>query len=75
MLGYHVTGSAGALFLYGIATGALGLFGLSLLLAGAGSRQASPGRSPSRRPQRISLPWMSQPMRLPPQSDPREAAQ
>ena len=35
VLGYHVTGSAGTLFLYGIVTGALGLFGLSLLLAGA----------------------------------------
>jgi hypothetical protein len=35
VLGYHVTGSAGALFLYGIVTGALGLLGLSLLLAGA----------------------------------------
>jgi hypothetical protein len=33
--GYHVTGSTGTLFLYGIVLGAVGLFGLSLLLAGA----------------------------------------
>lgn len=39
MLGYHVTGSAGTLFLYGIAVGALAMLGLSLLLAGA--RRAS----------------------------------
>ena len=35
VLGYHVTGSAGTLFLYGIVVGAAGLLGLSLLLAGA----------------------------------------
>jgi hypothetical protein len=35
VFGYHVTGSTGTLFLYGIVVGALGLFGLSLLLAGA----------------------------------------
>ena len=35
MFGYHVTGSTGLLFLYGIVVGAVGLFGLSLLLAGA----------------------------------------
>lgn len=35
VLGYHVTGSAGTLFLVGIVVGAAGLFGLSLLLAGA----------------------------------------
>ena len=35
VFGYHVTGSTGTLFLYGIVTGALGLAGLSLLLAGA----------------------------------------
>lgn len=33
--GYHVTGSAGTLFLYGIVVGAVGLFGLSVLLADA----------------------------------------
>jgi len=38
VLGYHVTGSAGTLFLYGIAVGAAGLLGLSLLLAGARRR-------------------------------------
>ena len=35
LFGYHVTGSTGTLFLYGIAVGAVALFGLSLLLAGA----------------------------------------
>ena len=35
VLGYHVTGSAGTLFLSGIVVGAAGLLGLSLLLAGA----------------------------------------
>jgi hypothetical protein len=35
VLGYHVTGSAGALFLAGIVVGAVGLLGLSLLLGGA----------------------------------------
>ena len=35
MFGYHVTGSTGTLFLYGIVIGVLGMLGLSLLLAGA----------------------------------------
>jgi len=35
VFGYHVTGSTGTLFLYGIVTGALAMAGLSLLLAGA----------------------------------------
>ena len=35
LFGYHVTGSTGTLFLYGIVVGALGFLGLSLLLAGA----------------------------------------
>ncbi|MGX7730557.1 hypothetical protein ACWPOB_14985 [Rhodococcus sp. 2H158] len=35
VFGYHVTGSTGALFLYGIVVGAVGAVGLSLLLAGA----------------------------------------
>ena len=39
VFGYHVTGSAGTLFVYGIAVGVAGLLGLSLLLAGA--RRAS----------------------------------
>jgi hypothetical protein len=46
VLGYHMTGSAGKLFLYGIVIGALGLFGLSLLLGGARrtSRRGSAAR-------------------------------
>jgi hypothetical protein len=44
VLGYHVTGSTGRLFLYGIVVGAAGLFGLSLLLAGA-RRTARRGRT------------------------------
>jgi hypothetical protein len=35
VFGYHVTGSTGTLFLYGIVTGALAMAGLSVLLAGA----------------------------------------
>ncbi len=35
VFGYHLTGSAGTLFLAGIVVGAAGLLGLSLLLAGA----------------------------------------
>ena len=35
VFGYHVTGSTGTLFLYGIVVGAIALFGLGLLLAGA----------------------------------------
>ena len=35
VFGYHVTGSTGTLFLYGIVVGAVGMLGLSLLLAGA----------------------------------------
>lgn len=46
VLGYHLTGSAGSLFLSGIVVGAAGLAGLVLLLAGARrtSRRASAAR-------------------------------
>ena len=46
VFGYHVTGSDGRLFLYGIVVGAIGLAGLSLLLAGARrtSRRGSAAR-------------------------------
>jgi hypothetical protein len=47
VFGYHVTGSTGLLFLYGIVVGAVGLFGLSLLLAGA-RRTARRGRTARR---------------------------
>ena len=54
VFGYHVTGSTGTLFLYGIITGALAMAGLSLLLAGARrtsrrSRDARHGLAQSRR--------------------------
>ena len=54
VFGYHVTGSTGTLFLYGIVVGALGLLGLSLLLAGARrtsrrGREARSGLAQSRR--------------------------
>src|ERR1035441_3310500 len=54
VLGYHVTGSTGTLFLYGIVIGALALLGLSLLLAGARrtsrrGREARRGLRQSRR--------------------------
>ena len=35
VFGYHVTGSTGTLFLYGIVVGAVALLGLSVVLAGA----------------------------------------
>jgi hypothetical protein len=47
VFGYHVTGSTGTLFLYGIVVGALALLGLSLLLAGA-RRTARRGRDARR---------------------------
>src|SRR5579862_8757071 len=54
VFGYHVTGSTGTLFLSGIVVGALAVFGLSLLLAGARrpprrGRQARRGLTQSRR--------------------------
>ena len=54
VFGYHVTGSTGTLFLYGIVVGALALLGLSLLLPGARrpsrrGREARRGLSQSRR--------------------------
>src|SRR5579862_8682874 len=54
VFGYHVTGSTGTLFLYGIVIGALAMLGLSLLLAGARrtsrrGRQARRGLTQSRR--------------------------
>ncbi len=54
VLGYHVTGSDGTLFLSGIVVGALAVFGLSLLLAGARrtsrrGREARRGLTQSRR--------------------------
>jgi gas vesicle protein len=47
VLGYHVTGSTGTLFLYGIVVGAVAVAGLGLLLAGA--RRASRRRRDARR--------------------------
>jgi hypothetical protein len=54
VFGYHVTGSTGTLFLYGIVVGALAMAGLSLLLAGARrtsrrGRDARRGLAQSRR--------------------------
>jgi TRAP-type C4-dicarboxylate transport system permease large subunit len=47
VFGYHVTGSTGTLFLFGIVVGALGMLGLSVLLAGA-RRSAGRGRDARR---------------------------
>jgi hypothetical protein len=47
VFGYHVTGSTGTLFLYGIVVGVAGLLGLRLLLAGA-RRTARRGREARR---------------------------
>ncbi len=54
VFGYHVTGSTGTVFLYGIVVGALALAGLGLLLAGARrtsrrGRDARRGLAQSRR--------------------------
>lgn len=43
VLGYHVTGSTGTLFLFGIVVGLIAMLGLSVLLAGA-RRTAGRGR-------------------------------
>jgi len=43
VFGYHVTGSTGALFLFGIVIGAVAMLGLSVILAGAW-RTAGRGR-------------------------------
>jgi hypothetical protein len=51
VLGYHVTGSTGTLFLSGIVVGAVALLGLSVLLAGA-RRGAVRGRDARREPAR-----------------------
>ena len=47
VFGYHVTGSTGTLFLYGIVVGAIALLGLTLLLAGA-RRTSRRGRAARR---------------------------
>ncbi|MCM6779017.1 hypothetical protein NDR87_36545 [Nocardia sp. CDC159] len=47
VFGYHVTGSTGVLFLYGIVVGGVGIAGLGLLLAGA-RRTARRGRDARR---------------------------
>jgi uncharacterized membrane protein YciS (DUF1049 family) len=47
VFGYHVTGSTGTLFLYGIVVGALAMLGLTLLLAGA-RRTSRRGRASRR---------------------------
>ncbi|WP_460696712.1 hypothetical protein [Nocardia thraciensis] len=47
VFGYHVTGSTGVLFLYGIVVGGIGIAGLGLLLAGA-RRTARRGASARR---------------------------
>jgi hypothetical protein len=54
MLGYHVTGSTGALFLYGIVVGAVAMLGLALLLGGArrSSRRGTDARRSLRQSRR-----------------------
>lgn len=47
VFGYHVTGSTGTLFLYGIVVGAVAVLGLSLLLASA-RRESRRGRTTRR---------------------------
>ena len=47
VFGYHVTGSTGTLFVFGMVTGAVAMLGLSVLLAGA-QRTAERGRDARR---------------------------
>lgn len=47
VFGYHVTGSTGTLFVFGMVTGAVAMLGLSVLLAGA-RRTAGRGRDARR---------------------------
>jgi hypothetical protein len=51
VMGYHVTGSTGTLFLFGIVIGALAMLGMAVLLAGA-HRTAGRGRDARRELQR-----------------------
>ncbi|MES9552794.1 MULTISPECIES: hypothetical protein [unclassified Streptomyces] len=48
VFGYHVTGSTGTLFLYGLVVGALAVFGLSLFMGAVrrSSRRSRTARSP-----------------------------
>ncbi|MGZ4590639.1 MAG: hypothetical protein ACXV2I_07600 [Actinomycetes bacterium] len=54
VFGYHVTGSTGTLFLYGIVVGAIAVLGLGLLLAGVRrtSRRGRAARSELRQSRR-----------------------
>src|ERR1700685_563802 len=54
VFGYHVTGSTGTLFLYGIVVGAIAMAGLSLLLASARrtSRRGHAARGGLKKPRR-----------------------
>jgi hypothetical protein len=54
VLGHHVTGSTGTLFLFGIVVGAVGVFGLSLVLTAARrtSRRGGAARSDLRQSRR-----------------------
>jgi hypothetical protein len=45
VFGYHVTGSTGTVFLYGIVVGALAMGGLSLLAVGRSSRRGRAARA------------------------------
>ena len=51
VFGYHVTGSTGTVFLFGIVIGAVAMLGLSVLLVGA-RRSAARGRDARRELQR-----------------------
>lgn len=48
--GYHVTGSTGTLFLYGIVVGALAMFGLSLIVTSVRRTSRRDLRQPGREP-------------------------
>ena len=56
VLGYHVTGSTGTLFLYGLVVGAVAIFGLSLVLTAARrtSRRAHDARGDLRQSRQVT---------------------
>lgn len=56
VFGYHVTGSTGTLFLYGVVVGAVAIFGLSLVLTAARrtSRRAHTARGELRQSRQVT---------------------
>ena len=56
MFGYHLTGSTGTLFLFGILVGAVGLLELRVFFSGP---QRTAGRGPDAQPPASNVKWRS----------------